>query len=58
MEFTYATDSASGTIEAPSLDAAYQMQRAKISDSMVADGATLWVESENGERITLGIDEE
>ena len=58
MKFTYATDSASGTFEASDLEAAYQIQRSKISDSMVEEGATLWVEAENGERITLGIDGE
>jgi hypothetical protein len=56
MKFTYATDSTSGTFEAPDLDAAYQIQRSKISDSMVDDGATLWVEGEDGQRITLGND--
>lgn len=56
MKFTYSTDSTSGSFEADSLQDAYSQQRAKISDAMIEDGASLWVESEDGERITLGID--
>ncbi len=53
-EFTYATDSASGSVKAASLADAYQTLRAKISDAQVADGATLWVEdAESGERMTM-----
>jgi hypothetical protein len=58
-EFAYATDSASGTVEAASLADAYQTMRAKITDSQVADGATLWVEdTDTGERITMAQDGE
>ena len=54
-QFTYATDSGSGTVEAASLKDAYQALRSKITDDQVADGATLWVEdSRTGERITIG----
>lgn len=52
--YRYATDSDSGTITAASLDAAYDTLRAKITDAMIADGATLWVEdTTTGERRTL-----
>ena len=55
--FTYATDSGSGTVEAESLDDAYQALRSKITDAQVDDGATLWVEdSATGERMTMGKD--
>ena len=58
-QFAYATDSASGTVEAASLADAYQTMRAKITDSQVADGATLWVEdTDTGERITMAQDGE
>jgi uncharacterized protein YfcZ (UPF0381/DUF406 family) len=54
LEFPYATDSASGTVEAASLADAYQTLRAKVSDAQVADGATLWVEDPGtGERMTM-----
>ena len=52
--YQFATDSSSGIIEAVSLEAAYNLLRAKISDEMIADGATLWVESSDGDRITMG----
>ena len=55
-EYSYATDSASGAIMAESLQAAYDSVRATITPAMVTDGATLWVESATGERITMGID--
>jgi hypothetical protein len=51
--YSYATDSSSGTVKAVSLDAAYEMLRAKITDEMIADGATLWIESPAGARITM-----
>jgi hypothetical protein len=56
--YSYATDSTSGTFKAESLQAAYDDLRSKITDEMIEDGATLWVEDESGERITLGIDGE
>lgn len=56
--YSYATDSASGTVKASSLEAAYDSIRAKITDEMVADGATLWVEDAKGERLTMGTDRE
>lgn len=55
--FRYATDSSSGELSASSLDAAYTLLRAKITDEMIGDGGTLWVEDQaTGERLTLGID--
>ena len=54
--YSYATDSTTGTINATNLDAAYDAIRDKITDEMLADGATLWVEDAAGERLTLGID--
>ena len=54
--YSYATDSDHGTIKATSLEAAYTALRAKITDAMIADGATLWVESSDGERLTMGVD--
>jgi hypothetical protein len=43
-----------GTVIANSLDAAYDQLRAKITDEMIEDGATLWVEDESGDRLTMG----
>jgi hypothetical protein len=54
--YKYATDSETGTVNAANLDAAYAALRAKITDAMIEDSATLWVESATGERITMGID--
>ena len=51
--YTYATDSTSGTIKADSLQAAYDSIRSKITDEMIADGATLWVADEDGNRLTM-----
>lgn len=52
--YRFATDADSGTITAESLDAAYDTLRAGITDEMIADGATLWVEdATTGERRTL-----
>jgi hypothetical protein len=51
--FVYATDSESGTIEANSLEEAFAALRAGITDKMIADGATLWVEDGSGQRITM-----
>ena len=57
--YSYATDSTSGSVEAESLQAAYDSLRSKVTDEMIEDGATLWVESDDtGERITLGLDGE
>jgi hypothetical protein len=56
--YSYATDSTSGTVKAESLQAAYDDLRSNITNAMIEDGATLWVEDESGERITLGIDGE
>lgn len=52
--YEYATDSTSGTVKADSLEAAYTSLRAKISDEMIEDGATLWVADEDGNRLTMG----
>lgn len=55
--YSYATDSSSGSVEAATLDAAYDSLRAKISDEMLSDGATLWVAEEDGsDRLTMGVD--
>lgn len=56
--FSYATDSTSGTVTADSLAAAYDSLRSKITDEMIEDGATLWVEDESGERLTMGVERE
>lgn len=53
--YRYATDAASGTIEAASLAAAFNSLRSKITDAQRDDGATLWVEDpETGARIVMG----
>lgn len=49
--FRFATDSDSGTVVADSLQSAYASLRAKITPAMIADGATLWVEDEAGNRL-------
>lgn len=54
--YRYATDAEIGTIESTSLDAAYDTLRADVTDDQIADGATLWVEDDSGDRLTLGID--
>ena len=51
---TYATDAEMGEIKADTLDAAYDQLRAKITDKMIEDGATLWVEDASGARLTMG----
>lgn len=52
--FSYATDSENGTINAASLAEAYATLRARITDAMIEDGATLWVEdTDTGERETM-----
>ena len=56
--YRYATDSSSGEMMAGSLQAAYDALRAKITQAMIADGATLWVEDGAGNRITMGIDQD
>lgn len=56
--YKYATDSTMGTVTADSLSAAYDQLRAKITDEMIEDGATLWVEAEDGDRLTMGQDRE
>lgn len=56
VTYRYATDSASGEIRAATLRAAYDTLRSQITPAMVADGATLWVEADNGARITMGVD--
>jgi hypothetical protein len=52
--YKYATDSEIGTVQADSLQTAYASLRAKITDEMIEDGATLWVEDESGDRLTMG----
>lgn len=56
--YDYATDAESGEVEAVSVQAAYAELRAKITDAMIEDGATLWVEpaddASNEPRLTLG----
>lgn len=54
--FRYQTDSGSGELTAGSIQAAYDSLRAKITPAMISEGATLWVEDEAGNRITMGID--
>ena len=52
--YSFATDATSGTVHAESLQCAFDVLAAKITDDMIADGATLWVEDETtGERIKL-----
>ena len=53
--YKYATDAEMGEIKADTLEAAYDHLRAKIASSMIEDGATLWVEGEDGDRLTLAI---
>ena len=57
-KYTFATDSTSGKINADSLQDAYDAKRTEITDKMIEDGATLWVEDNHGDRITMGIDAE
>lgn len=57
--YAYATDAGSGTIKAATVMDAYRTLRGQISDEMITDGATLWVEptdqgSHEG-RITMGV---
>ena len=54
VAFRFATDAMSGTIEAASLKDAYDALRTQITDEMIDDGATLWVESPSGRRLTMG----
>jgi hypothetical protein len=58
LDYYVQTDSGSETITAPTLEAAYAEARAEITDAMIDDGATLWVESPSGERLTMGVDAE
>lgn len=53
--YHYATDGASGEMLAGSLRAAYDALRARITPKMIAEGATLWVEDDAGNRITMGV---
>lgn len=54
MKFHYASTSTSGPVEAESLDRAYNRLRSHITDAMIAEGATLWVEDEaTAHRITM-----
>ena len=52
--YKYATDADMGEIKADTLGAAYNQLSATITDAMIEDGATLWVEDEDGDRLTLG----
>ena len=52
--YRYATDAETGTVSADSLECAYDAKRAEITDAMIEDGATLWVEGNEG-RITMGV---
>lgn len=54
VAFRFASDAMSGTIEAASLEDAYDALRSKITEEMINDGATLWVESPSGRRLTMG----
>ncbi len=53
--YKYATDADSGEIQSETLALAYATLRAQITGEMIEDGATLWVESEDGDRLTMGI---
>ena len=60
--YKYATDADQGEINARSIQEAYAKIRAEITDAMIEDGATLWVEPKDDEsdesdesRLTLGI---
>jgi len=52
--YKYATDAEIGTVQADSLQTAYDALRSKITDEMIEDGATLWVEDKSGNRLTMG----
>lgn len=52
--YKFATDAESGSVSAESLKAAYAKLRSKITQAMIDDGATLWVEDANGDRLTMG----
>jgi len=52
--YKYATDAEIGTVQADSLQTAYDALRSTITDEMIEDGATLWVEDETGNRLTMG----
>ena len=56
--YSYATDSTTGTINATSIEAAYDAIRDKITNEMIEAGATLWVEDAKGERLTMGANRE
>lgn len=56
LEYHVCTDAGTDTIYAATLEAAYEEARDKITDAMIEDGATLWVESPTGERITMDSD--
>jgi hypothetical protein len=52
--YKFSTDSESGTVQAESLQAAYDSLLATITVEMIEDGATLWVEDTiTRDRITL-----
>lgn len=56
--YRYGTNDDQGTIEAESLEAAYEKLRGNITASQKENGATLWVQDEDGKRITMGDEEE
>jgi len=47
-QYSYATDSTSGHIEAASLADAFSILSDRITDEMIQDGAKLWVAEEDG----------
>jgi len=56
--YDYATDAEMGEIEAQTVEQAYAKLRHKITDRMIEDGASLWVENSDPDskepRLTLG----
>jgi hypothetical protein len=60
--YSYATDADMGKIQAETVAEAYAKIRNTITDAMIEDGATLWVENSDDDstepRLTLGLNAE